>query len=883
MNTLLSQKFMALITLITFLFNVAVYSQNSNSRFNRISVNDGLSQSNVECIFQDSQGILWIGTHDGLNKYDGYDFIVYKNDSKDKNSISGNRVMQIVEDRNGLIWISTYLNGVSTYNRVTDKFTQYRHDPLNESSIISDYVRSVTIDKKGQIWASCYGGVSLYDKETDGFINYSGERLIGTGGNDLNIYSIVDYGNNEYIITAEKDALYVYNMKNHSSRKIDYQLETENIITSNEKKFVLIDSKGEIWVYGLAHGIYQLNNNFEFLNYYGELSINYALSNNNIGSVIEVDKGIYWVGTDGGGVNIIDQNTKSVSVLKHDPTYSFSISGNSIYNVFKDNRGIIWLGHFNNGISYYDKNADKFPAYFHNPDDINSISDKPVLAVFEDSKGRIWIGTDGGGLNLLNKLDNSFKHYIREEDKENTLSTNVITAINEDSKGNLLLGTWNGGFMIFNPETEEVRSFKTDSKNETPIHSNHVWAIEEDKNGNIWLGLIGHSIDMYNPETEEVVNFGVESDNPNKVGHPYIMTIFEDSDNNLWFGSEGGGVFKYLVDEDVMLTFEHDSDNPNSLVDNTVLTIFEDSEGKIWMGTQSKGISIYNPEDTTYTVVNKSSGLPSDVIQGIIEDENNTFWISTTNGVSNYNPKDNSFRNYDIKDGLQSNEFKYNASLLDSEGLIYMGGMKGLNVFHPDSIKDNAVIPPIYFTGFDLFDVPVKIGDENSPLTKHISETDTIHLTFDQNVFTLSFVALNFTSTIKNQYAYKLIGFDNDYRLAVGDRKASYTNLDPGKYTFHVKASNNDNIWNEEGARLTIIISPPWWATWWFRVVVLGLSAYLIYFIIQFREKQAKETKRILESKIEDGEKLIQAKIKEVEKQKQEIKKRERRSLNHGI
>ncbi|MDA3894185.1 MAG: triple tyrosine motif-containing protein, partial [Salinivirgaceae bacterium] len=763
-------------------FNVSLYSQQNNIRFKRITVGDGLSQSNVQCIFQCSKGFLWVGTQDGLNKFDGYDFTIYRNNPKDTLSISGNRIENILEDASGTIWIATFFNGLCSYNRTTDKFTQYKHDPANKKSIFSNDVRGVALDGSNDLWVFYLNGLGWYDRERNEFINDTYEHFFNTDETFV-IHNVTDYSANELIFNGNLGTLFLYNKQNKSIKRISYPKKDQkpgNVEYTN----CLIDSNKDIWVFGVNHGLYQLNHNFKFIKYFGKSAEGSQTMSIHIRDFVEINDGSYWLGTDGEGVNVLDKNQQKVTIFKNDPSIATSIAGNAVYDIYVDKTGIVWLSHFSEGISYYDKNAIKFNAYFHNPDDLTTLSDKPILSVYEDSKNRIWVGTDGGGLNLFDKNSETFQHFTKEK---NGLSTNVITAISQDSKGNLLLGTWNGGLMIYNPNSGKVKTYKIDSPGINKIPSNHVWAIKEDKNGNIWLGILGVSnIYIFNPTTEQFLDYSELTGNP-AINTFQIMTILEDSKNNIWLGSEGSGVYEYLIDENKLIQHIHDSANINSLVNNVVLTLFEDHNGNIWMGTQSKGLSIYNIRDKTYTTINTSNGLPSDVIQGIVEDKNHTFWISTAKGICHYNPNNNTFRNYSKEDGLQGVEFKYNASLLASDGMIYIGGLKGLNVFNPDSIKDNLVIPPVYFTDFKLFDIPVETGGVNSILHKHISETDTITLTYEQNVFTISYVALNYTSTKKNQYAYKMIGFDKDYRSVGSIRDATYTNLDPGTYIFHVK------------------------------------------------------------------------------------------------
>lgn len=839
-------KNILLLTLLIFVSEF-IFSQQSNLRFNHLTVEQGLSQGNVECIYQDSQGFIWIGTQDGLNKYDGYDFTIYRNIPKDTNSISGNRIVKIIEDKYGILWIATYFNGLNSFDRTTNKFKRYRNNPSDKNSLISDFVRGFNINDD-KLWVNCNLGISVYDNNNDNFNNIRISDFVDVDENsNLQVNSAVKISENEALISIETiEPVLLYDIKSKTGKLIQYIDADFSPFNNNEKKKIFTGTHKNIFVFGTTHGIYALDKNLETINFYGATSEQFKLSSNNIADIEEIENEIYWVGTDGGGVNIIDNNKNNISYIQHDAENKFGLGGSAVYDVFKDNTGIIWLGHFNNGISYYDKNTDKFKSFIHNPKINTSISPKPILSVFEDSQNRIWVGTDGGGLNLYNKEKKTFKRYTVES---HGFSTNVITTINEDEKGNLLLGTWNGGFMRFNPETNEIKIFKTSSGYEFDVSSNHIWDIQPDKYGNFWLALLGPALDYYKPETGEFINYGPLSGNPNAINTHNVMTIIEDSRKNIWFGTEGGGVYHYNYENDKMEVFMYEEGNSNSLVNNVVNTLFEDSKGNIWMGTQSKGISIYNPENKNFKLIDKISGLPSDVIQGVVEDKNNTFWISTTKGVSNYKPNDSTFNNFDFKDGLQSNEFKYNATIQGRDGYIYMGGMKGLNIFHPDEIKRNPVEPPVYFTDFRLFNESVKIG-EKSVLNKHISVTDTVILNYEQNVIGITYVGLNYSSPDKNQYEYQMIGFDEKPVKARDQRNVSYTNLNPGTYVFHVKASNNDGVWNKKGAKLTIIITPPWWRTWWFISSASLFIIILIALLFRLRTIQLRKSKKILEEKV---------------------------------
>jgi methyl-accepting chemotaxis protein/ligand-binding sensor domain-containing protein len=819
-----------------------LYSQ--QIEFNKLNTDDGLSQSNVTCIMQDSKGFMWFGTFDGLNKFDGYNFTVNRNDPKDSTSISGNSINAIVEDKDGIIWISTSNNGLSSYNRISDEFIQYKNLPKYRNKPYMSQTRGLKVDEDNKLWVFYQNGLGIYDKENDDFTYTITSEFYQI--NDLNITrNIIPYKNNKRIFCKDGFPLYLIDKDDHTIETINY---LPSGATTGEKKIVLFDEKENIWVSGLNHGLYELNNDFTIKKFYSKPASDQVSVDMNIRDFVQSEPGMYWAATDGNGLISIDKNNNRITYLKNEAANPHSIAGNSIWDLEVDETGILWCAHFGKGISYYNKNAKKFDAFLHDYTNPKTISKNAVLSVFEDSKNRIWIGTDGGGLNLYNKKDHTFKHYTTTSHQ---MTSNVITAISEDSRGNLLLGTWNGGLMVFNPITNKINHFSTSYPDHCKLPNNDVWAIKEDKNGLIWLGILGteKTVFCYDPE-KQIIQPYADMFGLKNIMTAQVMTIFEDSKHNLWFGTEGGGVYQFLIDKKEMQKFENNPQNDHSLASNIVYTITEDTKGNIWMGTQTAGISIYNPSTKSFKTINKSNGLPSNTIQGILEDDNHHFWISTTQGLSKYDPTENKIVNYDKKDGLQGNEFKYNAAIKDEHGILYFGGLSGLNSIDPARVKTNTVIPPVYFTSLMISNKVVEINGENSPLTKSISETDTIILNYKQNDFKLSFVAINYSSPEKNKYEYKLRGYDDTYIPVTDSRSANYMNLSPGEYELHVIASNNDDVWNKEGARMTIIITPPWWATWWFRSLSILLLALVLYLLIRYRMRKVKATQRLLEDKI---------------------------------
>ena len=505
----------------------------------------------------------------------------------------------------------------------------------------------------------------------------------------------------------------------------------------------------------------------------------------------------------------------------------------------------------------------RFTTYKYNPNDNTSISEYPVLSIFEDSKGRIWVGTDGGGLNLFNKETGTFTHFRKEPGSSNTMSTNVITAIGEDAAGNILLGTWAGGMMQYSVEKNHWYIHRSNENNINSLSIDHVFCIKKDAKGNLWLGLIIDWMDQYIPTENRFVHYGPKSELAIKPsGH--VFCIVFDKKNKLWLGTNNGGVWHLDPDTDELTNLPYNQGS-NSLSHQEVRALYMDTKGILWIGTEGGGLNRYDPASKHFSAYTIDDGLPSNVIRGIIEAGKGNLWLSTTHGLSKFDPKKGEFTNYDVKDGLQGNEYKYNSSLKDRDGYMYFGGLQGMNVFHPDSIRINNKPPQLHFTDLKLYTKPVPIRAKGSPLTKHVNYTEKLILNHRQAAsFTIEYVAIAYISPEKNRYAYMMEGYDEDWSFVGDERKATYTNLNAGKYVFHFKACNNEGIWNETGRSLHIIVRPAWWGTWWFITIITAfvvsvLASVYIYNITRVRKEN------------EHLEKLVKQRTIEITKQKEEI------------
>ncbi|OQY48954.1 MAG: hypothetical protein B6242_00740 [Anaerolineaceae bacterium 4572_78] len=517
----------------------------------------------------------------------------------------------------------------------------------------------------------------------------------------------------------------------------------------------------------------------------------------------------------------------------------------------------LWIGTVGGGINKLPSGKERFLHYRHDPQDTNSLSNHQVSAMTLDTNGTLWIGTNGGGLDKFDRQNNKFTHYTHEPNNPNSLSHDTISAIYQDQAGMLWVGTVLEGLNRFDFTQQQFTHYKHNPNEPNSLSHNNVSTIYQDQAGVLWIGTYGGGLNKF--ERGVFIPYQHNPYNTDSLGSNDITFIYEDQTGFLWIGTDGGGLNLFDRETQIFSHYLNDPKNNASLSNNSVLSIFEDSAGMLWIGTNGGGLEKFDTSTQMFSHYTMDDGLPNGVIHGILGDEQGNLWLSTNNGLSRFNPQDNSFKNFDTKDGLQSDEFRRNAYYQASDGEMFFGGINGFNTFYPDRIQDNPYAPSIIITDFKLFNKSVlpKPGDKNAHLQKNIMVTDHIPLTYRDYVLSFEFVALHFSAPEKNQYAYYMEGFDplGEWNEVGTRRFANYTNLPAGEYTFRVRGSNSDGLWNNEGKAISITVSPPPWMTWWAYTIyaVLAVSVILVYIIRQQR-KLARERK--INEKLRRADKL---------------------------
>lgn len=809
------------------------FSQAPKLKFKHISIEQGLSNSTIETIYQDKRGFMWIGTRDGLNRFDGYQMVVYRFDPRDSNSISDNYIKYIYEDHNQVLWIGT-INGLNRFDAAKNRFTRYKHIPGDPKSLSNNLVTCIYEDKNANLWVSTFGGgINLFKPAENSFIHFRHQSRRSKSLNNDQVNFLYEDSQGNFWVATES-GLSLFNREADSFRSYAY---------TNVIKIIREDRQGNLLLGTADNGLFIYNNKENTYTQYRHREKDPAsLASNLIRSLLVDKKGNIWIGSVNGGLDLFHPSSSTFFHYQNEPDNIYSLSQRTASALFEDNQGNLWVGTHRGGLNLYSPNTEKFTLY-RQEQDKNSLSYNDVKAFCEDSRGNIWIGTDGGGLNLFDRKKNTFRHNKYDPYDASTLGSNEVLNIMEDSEGNLWVGTWGGGLNLLNKNKNTFTRYLVDSANKQSISSNYIQEIFEDREKNLWIATYYGGLNLFDRKTKKFSRITVSPDGKTRLLGRNIVSIDQDKAGNLWIGTDDGGLNCMHA---VSRQFSHYFISEEKMPDLRVL--FFDSQERLWVG--QNGLYLFNPKKDSFSLYTDKAGLSSEFIKGIAEDDQGIFWIATSNGITQFHPETFAFKKYNTADGLQGLEFEANAYLKTKDGQLFFGGVNGFNTFYPENIRTNTFIPPVYMTDFQIFNKPIIAGEKDSPLKSDISFTDKIKLSYKQSTFSFGFAALNYTALENNQYAYKLEGWDNDWIYAGNERKASYTNLSPAKYTFRVKASNNDGVWNEQGPSLSITITPPFWATWWFRalMVVTILSGVIVF----YRFKRRLELRKLEERKREE-------------------------------
>lgn len=805
-------------------------AQQQNISFTALTTRDGLSSNTVNAILKDRYGFLWFGTTDGLDKFDGHYFTVYRHKTGDSTSLRANEILSLHEDSKGNLWVGTSGGSLSLYDRKRDAFVTFPANGAN-NSIGNNVIRGICSDKKDNIWIAHYDGIDRLNPRTGKVTNLKlssnqpGEPLHGV---------CVFEDSNQQLWFGTSAGLWQYNPATGSAKQFLHDATNPATLSGNQVNAIAEDQWGNLWI-GTEKGLSKLPPGSSRFSSYrqNKPGVNTAKSFDFVTS-IGVDGEKLWIGT-AAGLLQFDTRTGQAFPFVQDNRNRLSLGASAVQSILIDRQGIYWFGTPGGGVNKYDKNLNLFNHIQSNPYDEKGLPSPTVNAFAEAPDGKVYVGTEKG-LSLFNPKTGLFQHLPLSSRRAG--ASQPVLALCMGKTGRLYVGTFTDGLHVQNASTgRSVQLLKGAGPND--LNSNEIFCIYEDRQGHLWVGTNGEGVNVLDQNLNVTKRFTPTPKGPHDVKLPlngYLRDIVEDRDGNIWLATHGGGTACYHTATGTFTVYHTGNSN---LPNDKVQTLLEDRNGNIWAGTLGGGIGIVDRKKKQITVLSEKDGLQNNSVYKILEDPSGRKWISSNQGISVIDPVGNKISHFNHHNGVQQNNFVRGAGLLLSNGDVFFGGLEGINTFNAAFLKKNNNIPRVLITGLTVSNQSVS-PSEDGPLQTHISLADEINLDYKQN-FALRFVGLSFTSPEQNQYAYKLEGFDKEWNYVGNNNTASFTNLDPGDYTFRVKAGNNDEVWNETGTSLRIRIHPPFWRTT-LAYILYGL--FLIGLVLYIRHKGIQKLQR---------------------------------------
>jgi signal transduction histidine kinase/ligand-binding sensor domain-containing protein/CheY-like chemotaxis protein len=848
-----------LIGSLSLAFTETVRSQFQDMKFDYLNVDNGLSNNRINCLLRDSKGYLWIGTEMGLNKYDGYKITTYLNQISQKNTLSDNRVNCLFEDQLNNLWIGTG-NGLNKFDRKTETFKFYKSGSLNEIS--DNNICSIIEDKKGNVWIATGYGLNRWNPRIDNFSQF----YIPAKENQHQanyITSVIMDANGCLWLGTNDNRLWYFNTETFQFKSISDPVFSSTLGLTKR----MIEGKDSvIWIGTYGNGLYSFDLATKKIQQYSAQGDGKGTYGKLVQNLFFDGKHYLYIAVDHGGINRLDLFTKSFEYCLMDEKKENGLNNNGLVTVYFDKEGIFYAGTLV-GLNINNPLKGRFKTYRHNVNNNNSLTFNLIHRFYEDSQGLIWIGTDGGGVSVFDPKLKTFKNYQHKSDDPYSLSENSILSITEDKNHDIWLGTWGAGLNRFDRKSGKFYHYIPNPDDPRAISSTYIWNLFTDNTGNIWICCHYMGMDIFNIQLGVIKKYCPDA---NWIS-PQTNRIIHQRNGETGFATEDGYFVLDSITKDIKQTKIFKGISLND--------VYLDKNGNYWGGTSENGILVVKPDGTTEQFDN-SNGFPSNSISSITDDKNGNIWILTASGLSEYIVRSKKFDHFTVSDGLQGMQFSRFAFLKSKDGTIYIGGYNGFNTFQPDDVKVNPYIPNVYINEFQIFNKQVPINTKGSPLKQSIAETKELVLSYKQSVFSFGFTAINFTYPEKAIYAYKMDGYDKEWNYTDASRRyASYTNLDPGEYTFMVKASNNDGLWNEKPVTIKITIVPPFWSTLWFRAILIIFiigSAFIYY---KRRTNTLIKQKRVLELKVrerteelENTNTLLEERQEEILQQNEEIK-----------
>ncbi|MBL0739585.1 ligand-binding sensor domain-containing protein [Chryseolinea lacunae] len=814
-----------------------------------LTTENGLSQNSIACVIKDSEGFMWIATGNGLNRFDGYSFVKFNHSDDDSSSISNNAIQNMFLDSKKRLWVGTY-DGLNLYDSKTETFRRFLIEPSHKSATHNTILHLLE-DNHRQLWVSAFGEIYKIDIETFSITKYD-HRSDSTG---LSTIGALFEDRNGKIWASTRNGICI--MGSTGIERTIYPSETRGGLPPDDAIICMVqDHTGAIYFGTNGNGVLRLDDEndttFDRFTYDpGE-----PFFGTDIISSLAIDKdGKLLIGTDGAGIYKRDDNGTFRQILG---SQNRVLHNGNIVNIFVDEQNTYWLGLYGGGIQVVYGGSRRFEHYRYFDLAMESIGKNSVLAIAEDQHQKIWIGTDGSGLYKFDPESKSFTSYRHSSTNKNSIRSNVVKSLLVDEKNNIYAGTFGGGLNYLDTKTERFSHYMHVPGKKTSISTNHVWSLLQDSHHRIYAGQLA-ALDEFFRDKKEFKPLLVRGSKPT----PPVYCLKEDRKGNIWIGTRLDGIYRYDPRTKIFKPFLNIPEDSTSIPTNEIIDFQINADGKLLIATGNKGLILFDPEKSDFKQIDDS--FKGKKITSILEEDSHNIWFTSGDGMHKFDPSTSVGYSYTITDGLQGTEFNEGARLKSSDGTFYMGGTNGLNIFRPEKITDDTTKARVVFTQLSLFNIPVKVNDKTGLLTKGISQTESITLQADQNVFSLEFSCLEFNFPKENKYRYYLEGFDKAWNDANASRTATYTDLPASDYTLKVSVLNRSGQWDENAASIQIIIIPRWYERLETKIGAAIVLIILTVFIIHFR------TKMLLKQKIK-LERLVEARTNLVEMQKKEIK-----------
>jgi diguanylate cyclase (GGDEF)-like protein len=826
------------------------FAEARNVRFERLSLEQGLSQSHVNCILQDRHGFLWLGTQDGLNRYDGYSFRVFKHDSREPGSLASNTVWALFEDRNGALWVGTDGGGLDRWDPSREEFVHHRHESANAKSLSGNRVRAIVETKDGVLWVGTDGaGLSRLDRSSGEFTSYRSRTGDPRSLSSDRVRFLMEDRDGALWIATDGGGLVRLDSARVNFTTYRTDASDPASLSDDRVRHVFQDRDGALWVGTYQAGLNRLEGGARFTHFRAGPEQG-SLANDRVRVALQDRTGVLWIGTDG-GLSEFRPESQSFVNHGHRDTDRTSLSDDRVLSLYQDRGGVFWVGTQGGGLNKWNTATGSFALVRSDPASSSSLTSNRITA-FASAPDTLWVGTSAG-LNRFDRRTGTVRAYRHDPKDPTSLSDDRVMSLLLDRSGRLWVGTFEGGLNRLDPASEKFKRFSPDPTDASALSGPGITSLLEDREGRLWVGVFRGGLNRMDPDTGKAVQYRSAPDKPATLSSDSVISLAEDRAGMIWVGTDGGGLNRFDPATGTAVRYQSDPTNSRSLSSDAIFVIHEGRNGDLWVGTQGGGLNRWKVSDRAagtpvFDRYTEREGLANDTVYGLLEEDSGNLWMSTNRGLSRLDPETGSFRNFDATHGLQSDEFNFGAYHLATTGEMFFGGIDGFNTFVPSRVRRNDYVPPVVLTSIQKLNREVRLGQD-------LGDVREITLGHRDYVVSFEYAALDFSAPDRNRYAYKLEGLDHDWVAAGSARRASYTNLRPGSYVFRVRGSNGDGAWNQDGIALRITVEPPPWRSAWAYAVygLLAFAALRTYGRIQERGRLREiEYSHRLEKQVED-------------------------------